>query len=184
MTVRFSVKGDVKAILRDLPRIKRKKVPRITSQVLNRTATKVRTDSTRHVSKVTGIKPQKLIRNRIRVNKSNVRTQRAEVVALTLGISLSKLSKRLQASKAPADAFLVAFPNGKETYVQRSRRAQHSGGRDSKGRVRKGRLPVTVPTVRIQGALESTIPRIIRTRGNPFFKREFRRRLLVELNRR
>lgn len=78
--MRLSVKHQLPELTRDLERIKKSAIPKATVQALNRTATGVRTDSVKLVSKETGYK-QKDVRESIKIWKATRQKLHAEVNA-------------------------------------------------------------------------------------------------------
>ena len=176
----FSVKGDVKAIIKDLNRIQKTIVPQVVSSTLNKTATKVRSVSTKHISRIKNIRPQKVVRTRFLIKKSNKHTQTARITALLADIPIDKLSNSKR--HIPPGAFPIKT-GGKDYIVQRKPTARSAGGKDSKGRRRRHRLPVKRSAIRISELTDATIRRHIRTTGGRFFVTTFERELQRRLQR-
>lgn len=175
------VKGDLKAITKDLNSIQKKVVPQVSSSALNKTATKVRSISTKHISKVKGITPQKLIRDRLIIKRSNKRTQRAKITALLNGIPVDSLSSRSKNKHIPSDGFVMKVRSGKQLIVTRKQKSKSASGKDSRGRPRRGRLPVERTKIRIASTANRTMQRVVRTTGARHFKKTFERDLNYRL---
>lgn len=80
--MQIDFKSEIRELTKDLERINKSAIPKATVQALNRTATGVKTDATRSVSKETGIK-QKDVRQELKVWKASKLKQVAEVNART-----------------------------------------------------------------------------------------------------
>jgi hypothetical protein len=175
------VKGDLKAITKDLDQVQKKIVPQVSSSALNKAATKVRSVSTKHVAKAKQITPQKLIRERMAIKRSNKRTQRTKIIALLNGIPVDKLTARTKSKHMPSGGFVMQVRGGKELIVTRKQKSKQAAGRDRKGRPRRGRLPVERTKVRIETTVNITVRRVIRTTGASHFKKTFERDLNYRL---
>lgn len=177
-----SVKGDVKTIIKDLNAVQKKIVPQVTSSALNKTATKVRSVSAKHIARVKNISPQKLIKARLIIKKSNKRTQRAIIISLFAGVPVDKMSNSKK--NTPGNAFKMRLNNGKEIIVTRKPKSKNASGRDRKGRVRKNRLPVDRVKISISRVSDTTIKRMSRSVGARHFVKTFEHDLQYRLRKR
>ncbi|QJR79616.1 hypothetical protein CA267_001795 [Alteromonas pelagimontana] len=80
--MQVSFKHDIASLTQDLKRIKESAIPKATVQALNRTATGVRTDAGKAISKETGIKVSD-VRKELKVWKATKAKLKAEVNART-----------------------------------------------------------------------------------------------------
>ena len=170
MTIK--VKTDVKRMTRDLTKVQKKIVPKITAQVLNFTVKKVKTQMVRSVASQSGVK-QKILRGRIRFgSKANASKLRATISTWFMPIFALAGMGRPKGMKVPSGTpnknFFATMPTGHQGIF--SRKA-------------KTRLKIKETTVVINPAAESAAVNIINTFAIPTFLKEFQRLLKVRLKR-
>lgn len=176
MTIQFKVKGDIKRMTRDLNKVQRKIVPKVTSQAMNKTLAKMRTQWVREMAARLGIQ-QKLLRQQSIMFRTNPFKLRASLLGLVAGIRISRFSGTARETGTGAKkgkrffegGFIATMPSGHTSIFQR------------KGRPR---LPIKEPVVSLQPEGERLLKRIGDTTGIKFFLAEFQRLLSIRLKRR
>jgi hypothetical protein len=88
MPVSINVKAEVKGARKYLKGVQKKVIPRATNAALNKAIRKTKTEVRRHISKETGIKPQKKVNQALDIVKSNFRTLTARLIPQSLGLNL------------------------------------------------------------------------------------------------
>lgn len=174
--MKLDVKGDMKAITRDLRKVERSIVPAATVSALNKTARQVRTASTREISRTKAITPQRLVRDRLQFVRATRRFLVAAIVARLHGIAAAKLGIPRQ-SATGASVKRHTFP-GAFVAVMPS-----SGHRGIFKRVGKQRLPIREQRVSLQPEASDIVERHVRTTGAVAWVKNFERELAWRLSR-
>lgn len=189
MTFRTSVRVDDRAMRRDLKRVKGPIAARVKRRALNRAGAKSRTATVREVSRATGIK-QKTIRQRVVLRKAARRRFRVVITALLLGVRAIDAGNPRQTAtgvrvgkRTFPGAFVATVGNGKRGVFRRKPEAASATGRDSKGRLKKGRLPIEHERIPIDAVTRAAALRAVNTVGAAEFVREAERLLQRELRR-
>jgi hypothetical protein len=191
--LQLSVKADIKRVQRQLTRVQRREVPKAATHAINRAIRAANTQAARNISRESGIKPQRKVRERLRIIKASWTRLQAAVVARGRAINLVEFvtpsKKRVGAFRNKPGVVAKAWGQKKTypgTFVGR-------GSNSSKPLVfvRKSaqRLPVRAvhgPSVpaefqqrKVQEAMDDAALRTFRRE----FMRDLRRRL-ERLNRR
>lgn len=194
--MRMSVKGDMKAVQRDLGRLQKRDVPRATSAALNRSQAQILTQARRGISKARRIQ-QKVLKDRVVPRrKANWRNLVAEIELRYQDVPANRLKPRQLAKGVRAGrhkfegAFVVgADQKGKKRGPDRQRRARRGHGRRkdkpaigrAKGLVmkRKGlaRLPIEKQFVEIMPDAKKITEKIVYRRGRKIFRHNFDRQV-------
>lgn len=179
MGIQYSVKAQVKDVMRDLSKAQREVVPESTVAALNRAASRMQTAAVRETASTLQIKP-KVARGLLRFQ----RRDRARRLFWTAGIYVvigdlpaSKLGKMRQQKKG-AKAGKYFFEGAFKATIKQS---NHTGIYKRKG---KPRFPIVEQRVKIRDKVEPIIIQKIQTVGIPEFNYEFHRQLQWRLRRR
>ena len=198
----LSVRGDVKAVTRDLRRVSRVIVPRITSMALNRAIAKVRTKSIRDVAgakaipqsalrgKKAGVpgarrkqSPRMIIRGKATPNRLSVR-----ILALVLPVLSSAIGKPRQRGTGASSgqhsfegAFVARMRSGHVGVFRRQRPGKKVGAGARGKPEARGALPIMEQSVSLEPDASRIVSRHVETTGRIAFNREFERLLAVRL---
>jgi len=180
MTVELNIKHDLKRLRKQLRTLPDKAVKPTTNRALNRAGKKVHTEAVREISKRTGIKPQRKVRNVIKLTRSSFRTLRAKVTAFRYAPNLIEFvapSKRVPgAFKKKKGVTAKAWGQKKEykgTFIGRGR---NSGKALVFKRTSDKSAPIRTvsgPSVR-RTFIERTVNKMLRSVGRETFIKEFR----------
>lgn len=187
--ISVSVNGDVKDIVRDLKLRQPQIVKRSTLTALNRANAKVFTEAKREVRKRTGV-PLKHYKSKIRKYNARFNNLRARVwMGLGARIRLAavntgkKINRKWEPlidaasleDKTLANAFRATMPNGSDGIFIRRRNAGAKGGRDSKGQLKRNRLPIRAVTLDITKESSEAVIHAGNVYGRAEFERVFKR---------
>lgn len=171
--MQLSVKGDLKHFYKSLNELERKAVKPAANSAINKTLSKLRTEVVRDVAGELQL-PQKLIRGRLIMQRSNFRTLRGRLVALTADMRLAKIGKPKQLKQGARvgkhfvkSGFVAKMPSGHEGVFKR------------KG---KKRLPIKEQTLPIRDALQGRANVLWRAKSRGLFKQNFERELKFRIN--
>lgn len=175
MIMQISVRADVKKMTRDLTKVQKKIVPKVTSQALNKTGKQVRTQAVRQVSAMAGIR-QKLVRSRLRFQSFSKPTRlRLIISAWFMPILAFKVGNARETStgvkvgkRSFGNAFIATMPSG------------HIG---VFARIGKPRLPIKEESINLNPGAEGVMVSIVNGFALTAFKKEFSRLLAVRLKR-
>ena len=185
MALKIDVRGDVKAILRDLNAIQRRHVPRATVRALNRTMSWVRTQAKRklaaHLQIQAGVASKQM-----RITKAKLGYRSALLSLNTRPISAIRLKARETATGVRAGrhafpgAFIATGVGGHRHVFKRTgeRRVMKAGRRQ--GKVAEVIDAVKIPVEPMGTALVGTI---VTERSGARFVQEFQRDLAYRLRR-
>lgn len=182
MTFRLNLAADIADLNRGFSSLNRAIVDKAIPRALNKGIQKTRSVAVKEVApqfKVT----QRTIRRTMRIVRASKFTGRALVMFRSRGLNPVKLG--LSAAQAEAlykgpkvgQAFLMTVANGSEQYMVRLPKSQSSSGKDSKGRPRKGRLPVRSIRVRVGEPGVRALEAALKTEGRAAFIKEYERNL-------
>ncbi len=167
----ISVRSQVKAMTRDLTKVQRKIVPKITARALNFTGRKIRTQAVRRVSAAAQVK-QKIIRSRLRfARQANPGDLRLVISAWFMNIFALDLG-RVKGLKVDVPTFSKKFvatmPSGHEgIYARQS----------------TNRLPIKEVSVPLNPQGENIMVSLMGKFAIDTFLKEWRRLLAVRLRR-
>jgi hypothetical protein len=187
MVARFEVKGDIKAVLRDLDVVDKKVQKRATSMSINRVATKVKSAGIKQIASATNV-PQKLIRrmfdntgtqtrkDRVTIRKARPKWPSAfiyfrtrSIPAILLNARQTKTGVRTRRKVYPGAFINNAMGGGKQVFKRRG----------------KARYPIDAQKVDIKKRGEVIFFGLVKKSG-PDFRKEFdrnMRRLLLKVRR-
>jgi hypothetical protein len=173
VTATLSVRGDIRAVLRDLKHLERTVVPRATATALNRTNERVRTQIVKGLSGSLGIL-QKRVRRRVILPRA-LRATRHKLTAsgLTLFTFVPEIY-RLRTVEARREAqgpnrFIATMPSG------------HVGLFRRRGPTR---LPIQEILIDLSARTAREAAAVVNTQGRGLFRTEFARALRRHLRRR
>lgn len=194
MPLDLTIKFDSREVLRQLNSVQKRKLPIVIVRTLNKTATQVQAKTAREIRKdfaalltisASGAK------RALKVIRAHRGRLIASVIASGKPINVIDFGARkvgAGVSAAPAGtrrtfvgAFIARMPSGKRLVVRRKQAAATSGGTDSKGRQRKGRLPVrglwgpSLPKIVLNAQLQRVMRRVADARWRINFDRELSR---------
>jgi len=193
----INVRGDVRAVTRDLTRLSASVVVPARTRALNRTAQQIRTRAVRAASKELNIK-QKLIKGRLgKLRRASYQRESAVFYAylppMPARIIKTRVSRRngwKHRQHHYDEAFAARVGDGRQFtstggvgVFQRTRRARTASGRDSRGRLRRGRLPITQVRVDVGPTIQRHTNRYVDRWGALAFRRNFTRELKYRLSR-
>ncbi len=171
MALVLNVKSNVKAMTRDLNKVQKRIVPKITAQVLNHTARKVKTKAKREIAAAMGI-AQKHVAKRMKFIVSASRTNlRTVIIAWFMNIFAIKFGE--------AKGLKVDVPTFSKKFVA----TMPSGHKGIFSRKSAKRLPIDETSVPMNPIAETIMVRTINTFALKEFVKEFNRRLSVALRR-
>ena len=183
MTIVVSVKGDVKAITKDLDKVQRKIVPQVTARALNTTARDVRKVGIRKLAGVLGV-PQKFIRSkfdkfgakgkdRIYIRKARTRELFAIILFSTTGIPAILLRARQNRKGVQTNSGFF-----KSAFIAKGK----GGARQVFKRKSRPRLPIAAQKIPLNPQGTTVMDREVKASG-PIFVKHFERLLAQKLNR-
>jgi len=172
----LKIKGDFRAINRDLDRVQRKLVPKATAQALNRTNRGIRTDFVRAAAQEFQISPQKKVRERIAIPRhsrfvASPANLRAGGVILFkyLPLILTLKGKPAQRAAQGPNQFLATMPSGKRSLFRRKRS--------------KGSLPIAEVMIDVEARAVQISRKVLSTSGARRWNTEFERSIKRVLKR-
>lgn len=172
----LSVKGDVKAVLRDLDTVRRRIVPAAAAPALNKAATSVRVRAARGIASRNDIRPARLIRERLRVFKatrmflvSTIRARLHPVKVIELSGQPRKTGQGLRKGRSLFRGAFLAYANNRKFGVYK--------------RLTKKRFPIRELKIPLLPEADTVIKQLIRTVGAATWKKEFARQLKRKLAR-
>lgn len=183
--------GDsVRSIIRDLNKVQRRVVPRVTRAALNHAADRVRTAAVKDIAKAKGFEAPAPVRRRFRVARASAVRRSALVWVGLLPVSAAAYGRVRKTSSgvvAGAKTFPGAFLIRRGLTGQDGASLLTKGGRARTKVIgifkRKGRarLPIERETLPILPEAEAVTARHLSTTGREAFNREFERLLAVVL---
>ena len=168
--IKISVKAQVKQMTRDLTKVQKKIVPRITSQALNFTARKYKTQLVKQTAAAVKIK-QKLIRARVRFSKQ-AKPQDLRVIISVWFMNVWAIALGSKGTKVDVPTFSKKFVATMKT--------GHTGVFARKSVTR---LPIKEVSVPINPVGEGIAVRLIDSFAIPAFLKEWQRLLAMRLKR-
>ncbi len=192
--MQLNIAGTTRHIARDLQATQPDLVRRATTTALNRANSKVFTEAKRLIRSETGLPlkvfKKKLIKFPARHGKPSAGVwmglgSRIPLASVNTGKKINKKwaplvdAKSLEGSTL-ANAFRAKTKNGRESIFVRSGRAVSRSGRDSKGRLKRGRLPINEVVLDIS----KQASRAVKAAGDNHAKAAFERSLRHEIQRR
>jgi len=188
--VKLNIEGDVAAVLRDIRfGVPDDIVKPATVTALNKTNSKIGTAFKRSVASATGLK-QKDFKRKIKAYRATRRSVSAKTwIGLRSKIPLSRVAsgrrgaylKGTLLDVSAADAFTATVGSGRhEGVFVRSPKAATASGRDSRGRLRRGRLPIQ----EVKLDLSRVAPQLLKKAGDSVGEKEFQQQFAFELKRR
>ena len=187
MAISVDLRADIRAVTKDLKVVRGPMVRRIASQTLNRTLRKVRTDAVDEASSELSIK-KSAIRRRFKLFGATRRRLIAEVLALILNVRAIEAGRVGQQTRrgirAAGRTFQSAFfanvgSGGRRGIFTR----KEPGQRRTRGRSKEAspNLPIIEATIPIASKIDTILVKLINTTAARFFRKEFERRMRVEL---
>lgn len=178
--VQLTIKHDLKRLRKQMRTLPKKQITPITNRALNHAGKKVVTKAVKNIAKKSGIKPQRKVRDRIRLTKSNFHTLRVVV-------SVSKKVINLIEFVTPAKRKVGAFRKKKGVTAKAwGKKPEYNStfigrGRNSGKALVLARDGDTGKVKAIHGPIVSNlfinkaINRLLRTAGRKEFLKEWRR---------
>lgn len=179
MSVRLDIRGDTKAVLKDMEKLTKKEIPRATVTALNRTGNAVMSRTARSVARQTKVKA-KTIRKRMPKQRANKRTMSFKFRTFTQGIPVhsqftpTQLSSNIKTRRARVQGKYgvkwrgTTFPG---SFVATPRRGGKPVVIQRKG---QSRYPTKTVTVEVQNTFNRTAKRMTGLVGPKIFRKEFR----------
>jgi len=178
MATGVNLRGDMKAIIKDLGVIEKRIQPKAASQSLNRVATKIRTQGIRRIASETGV-AQKFIR-RIYDNMGNVRKKNRITIS---GATVSRLSAWIFFRTRSIPAILLDAKQNKKgvktkakTYPGAFINNAMGGGKQVFKRKGKSRYPIEAKKIPIEKRGRVIFFELTKKSG-PIFRKEFDRNM-------
>ena len=188
MTIKLNIKHDLKRLQKQLRTLPDKAVKPVTNRALNRAGKKVQTEAVREISRRTSIKPQRKVREVIKLTRSNFHRLSAKVAAYRRAPNLIEF---VVPSKREPGAFKKKKGVTAKAWMQKK---EYKGsfigrGRNSrKALVFKRTSDKSAPIKTLSGPsvrrtfIEGTVNRLLRTAGRETFIKEFRRDAEYRIN--
>lgn len=182
----LNIAADIQALNRGISSLNRDLVDKAIPRSLNKGILKTRSVAVKEIAPQFKVN-QREIRRKMFIKRANKFNGRATVFFSPRGLNPVKLG--LSAAQADnlykgprvGKAFLATMPNGSQQYVVRVPKSTSSSGRDSKGRLRRGRLPVRSIRVRIGRPGVKALNDALNNEGVQAFIREYTRQIgLIE----
>jgi hypothetical protein len=177
MAIQFSVKADVKRVLRSLNAAQRTVVPAAVPAALNRAVKQTQTASVRESAATLHVK-QKIMRQRLRFQRRDRASKRyweAGVFTVLSDLKASDLGT-IRQQKTGAKAGRYTFPG--------AFRATMPGGHESAWkRTGPKRFPIREQRIDIRAQVERIVEKNIRTVGMPAFRKRFYHEMNYRLRR-
>lgn len=189
----LNIAGSSRHIVRDLRARQPKLIKSATVTAMNRANSKVFTEAKREIRSETGI-PLKHFKKKLKKYNAKRNKMRARVwMGLNNVIKLSAVNtgKKVQGKwtkyvtgslegQSISNAFRAKLPSGHQGIFVRKRSASSASGTDSKGRPRKGRLPIQEVVLQISDAAA----RAVKSAGDKHARKAFEKAFRHEVQRR
>lgn len=189
MTISLSVKHDLKRLRKQIRSLPKAQIRPTTNQALNYAGRRTYTLSVRTIHKITGITPQKKIRQAMRLLKSSPQTLRVRIQAFRLSPNLTeyvaKGKRKVGAFNKAGGVKAKAWRQSKTydgTFIGRGRSSGKLLVFTRSRRKRSGVRALSGPSVR-RTFIEKTVNRLLVTSGRQEFIREWRRLAEVKIHR-